>query len=220
MKHRPSCKKTGSSFAALAAVIWDHGYSLILERGMVLGRASRSLRGITSIQRGETIMANKTENSEGKAVAPWKPFMDLSRWELEMDRMMDEYFGRRTRPWWPASWLLGPESEMIAPAVDFFEDKNDIVVKAELPGLNKDEVEVNLSDHSLMIKVEKKKEEEIKEENYYSCERSYGTFLRTVELRKDVYSDKGKAVFKNGVLEVRLPKSEEARGKEIKVNLE
>lgn len=110
--------------------------------------------------------------------------------------------------------------ELEAPAVDLFEDKNDIVVKAELPGMEKENVEVKLTDHMLTIKGEKKKEEEIKEENYFRSERSYGSFIRTLELPADVHADKVKASFKNGVLEVRLPKTEEAKTKEIKVKVE
>jgi HSP20 family protein len=104
--------------------------------------------------------------------------------------------------------------------VDLYEDKNDIVVKAELPGIEKDNVEVNLTDHTLTIKGEKKKEEEVKEENYYRTERSYGSFVRTVEIPKDVHADKVRANFKNGILEVRLPKTEEAKAKEIKVKVD
>jgi HSP20 family protein len=110
--------------------------------------------------------------------------------------------------------------EISVPAVDLFEEKDEIVVKAELPGIEKDQIEVNVADHQLTIKGEKKKEEEVKEKDYYRCERSYGSFLRTLELPKDVHADKVKAVFKNGVLEVRLPKTEEAKAKEIKVKIE
>jgi HSP20 family protein len=104
--------------------------------------------------------------------------------------------------------------------VDLFEDKNDIVIKAELPGMEKENVEVKLTDHMLTIQGEKKKEEEVKEENYYRSERSYGSFVRTLELPADVHADKVKASFKNGILEVRLPKTEEAKTKEIKVKVE
>jgi HSP20 family protein len=104
--------------------------------------------------------------------------------------------------------------------VDVFEEKDDIVVKAEIPGIDKDNIEVNLSDHILTIKGQKKKEEEVKEENYYRSERSYGSFVRTLELPKEVHADKVKANFKNGVLEVRMPKTEEAKAKEIKVQVE
>ena len=94
------------------------------------------------------------------------------------------------------------------------------MVTAELPGIDKDNISVNLTDHTLTIKGEKKKEEEIKEENYYRSERSYGSFLRTLELPRDVHADKVKASFKNGVLEVRLPKTEEAKAKEVKVKVD
>jgi len=110
--------------------------------------------------------------------------------------------------------------EVVAPTVDLYEEKDEIVVKAELPGIDKNNIEVNLTDHMLTIKGEKKKEEEVKEKNYYRSERSYGSFLRTLELPKDVHGDKVKASFKNGILEVRMPKTEEAKAKEIKVKVE
>ena len=163
-------------------------------------------------------MADKAKEKETKAVAPWWPFMDLSRWERDMDRMMEAFFDRRMRPWWP--WPRGESMEFAAPAVDLYEEKNDIVVKAELPGIEKDNIEVNLSNHHLTIKGEKKNEKEIKEENYYRSERSYGTFLRTLELPADVQGEKVKASFKNGILEVRLPKTENAKAKETKVKVD
>jgi len=165
-------------------------------------------------------MAEKAKEKETRAVTPWRPFMDLTRWDRDMDRMMDDFFGRRFRPWWPDRWFRTDEMEVRAPVVDVFEDKNDIVVKAELPGLDKDNIEVNLTDNTLTIKGEKKKEEEVKEENYYRCERAYGSFVRSVELPKAVHADKVKASFKNGILEVRVPKTEEAKAKEIKVKVE
>ena len=165
-------------------------------------------------------MADKAKEKEGKAVTPWRPAMEASRWEKDMDRMMEDFFGRRMRSWWPDRWFKGEDFERRVPAVDLFEEKDEIVVKAELPGIEKDHVEVNLSDHLLTIKGEKKKEEEVKEENYYRSERSYGSFVRTVELPKDVHADKVKASFKNGILEVRMPKTEEAKAKEIKVKVE
>ena len=146
-------------------------------------------------------MADKEK--ETKAVAAWRPFMDLARWERDMDRMMDEFFARRTRPWWPQRWFGTEEMEVNAPAVDIFEEKDDIVVKAEIPGMDKNNIEVNLMDHTLTIKGEKKKDEEIKKENYYRSERSYGSFVRTLQLPTDVHADKVKATFRNGVLEVR-----------------
>jgi HSP20 family protein len=163
-------------------------------------------------------MAEKNKEKETRSVTPWRPFMGVT--ERGMDRMLDDFFGRRTRPWWPERWFRADELDVRAPAVDVFEEKDDIVVKAEIPGMDKDNIQVNLTDHTLTIKGEKKKEEEVKEENYFRSERSYGTFLRTVELPRDVHADKVKATFKNGVLEVRMPKTEEAKAKEIKVKVE
>jgi HSP20 family protein len=165
-------------------------------------------------------MAEKAKEKETKSVTPRRPFMDLPRWEREMDRMMEDFFGRRMRPWWPERWFGTEALELTAPAVDLFEEKDDIVVKAELPGIDKENIEVNLADHTLTIKGEKKKEEEVKEENYYRSERSYGSFVRTLELPKDVHGDKVKANFKNGILEVRLPKTEEVKAKEVKVKVD
>lgn len=163
-------------------------------------------------------MAEKNKEKETRSVTPWRPFMGVI--ERDMDRMLDDFFGRRTRPWWPERWFRTDELDVRAPAVDMFEEKDDIVIKAEIPGMDKDNIQVNLTDHTLTIKGEKKKEEEVKEENYFRSERSYGTFLRTVELPRDVHADKVKATFKNGVLEVRMPKTEEAKAKEIKVKVE
>jgi HSP20 family protein len=166
-------------------------------------------------------MAEKAKEKETKAVAPWRPFTGLTRWESEMDRMMEDFFGRRMRPWLPERWLRGDAEAIItAPAVDVYEEKDEIVVKAELPGMDKSDIEVNLSDSQLTLKGEKKKEEKIEEENYFRSERSYGGFVRSVQLPTEVQGDKVKASFKNGILEVRLPKTEEAKTKEIKVKVD
>jgi HSP20 family protein len=92
--------------------------------------------------------------------------------------------------------------------------------RPSFPEIEKENVQVNLTDHTLTIKGEKKKEQETKEENFYRSERSYGSFLRTVELAREVHADKVKASFKNGIVEVRMPKTEEAKAKEIKVKVE
>ncbi len=104
--------------------------------------------------------------------------------------------------------------------MDLYEEKDEIVAKVELPGMEKDDIEVNIIDHRLTVKGEKKKEKEIKEENYYRSERSYGSFIRALDLPKEVQAEKAQASFKDGVLEIRLPKTEEAKKKEIKVKVE
>jgi len=100
------------------------------------------------------------------------------------------------------------------------ETKNDIVVKAEMPGLDPKDIDISLSDGLLTIKGEKKQEREEKEENYHLVERSYGSFARSVRLPGEIQSDKISASYKNGVLKVTLPKSEAAKKKEIKIKVQ
>jgi HSP20 family protein len=158
-------------------------------------------------------MAKKEKEREEKTgLAPWRPFGEIARWEREM---FDDFFGRRLRP-----WLTGGIGAVSVPAIDLYEEKDEVVAKAELPGLDKNDIQISISDHLLTIKGEKKKEEEIKEADYYRSERSYGSFVRNVELPKEVDTGKARASFKNGVLEIRMPKSEEAKKKEIKLNVD
>jgi HSP20 family protein len=161
----------------------------------------------------------REKEHKGKAVTPWRPFSEMARWEREMERVFDDFFGRRLRPIWDERWWPARTVGISTPAVDLYEEKDEIVAKAELPGIGRDDIQVNIADHRLTITGEKKKEEEIKEENYYRSERSYGSFTRSVELPADVQAEKAKASFKDGVLEIRLPKTEEAKKKEIKVNV-
>ncbi|HET8563528.1 MAG TPA: Hsp20/alpha crystallin family protein [Candidatus Binatia bacterium] len=106
------------------------------------------------------------------------------------------------------------------PAVDLYEDKGEIVAKVELPGMDKEDIQVNIRDHLLTIRGEKKHEEEIKEDNYYRAERSHGSFSRSVDLPDDVDAEKVRASFKNGLLEIRMPKTEEAKKKGTRVNVD
>jgi HSP20 family protein len=100
-----------------------------------------------------------------------------------------------------------------------YEKGNEVVVKAELPGLSKDDIEVNLTESTLTVKGEKKQEEEVKHQDYYHYERSVGAFSRRIELPTTVKADEATASFKDGVLEVRLPKSEEAKRRVVKVQV-
>lgn len=146
-------------------------------------------------------------------IAPWRPFRDMERMRREMDRLWDSFFEERPRRKVEevGEWL---------PSLDLPETKNDLVVKAELPGLDPKDIDISLSDCVLTIKGEKKQGKEEKEENYHLIERSYGSFTRSVRLPGDVQSDKITASYKNGVLRVTLPKSEEAKKKEIKIKVE
>jgi HSP20 family protein len=106
------------------------------------------------------------------------------------------------------------------PSVDVSETKNDLVVKAELPGMDPKDIDISLSDGLLTIRGEKKQEKEEKEENYHFIERSYGSFTRSVQLPREVKRENISASYKNGILKVVLPKSEEVKTKEIKIKVD
>jgi HSP20 family protein len=163
----------------------------------------------------------KQKADEKVALTPRRPFEALSHLERDMERMFEEIWRRPftslfdSRRWWPARV---PTVEL--PALDVYEEKDIVVIKAELPGLLKEEIDLNITGSTLTLRGEKKKEEEVKEEDYYCRERYYGSMTRTVELPTEVKADQVKATFKDGVLEVRLPKTEEAKQKTIKVKID
>ena len=142
----------------------------------------------------------------------------MARWERDMERMLGNFFSGRHSLFDDRSWP-GSSLGIREPSVDLYEEKDHIVVKAELPGMTKDDIQVSISDNVLTIKGEKKKEEEDRDKDYYRSERVYGAFMRSLPLPAEVNSEKVHAAFKNGVLEVRLPKSEEAKKKAINVKV-
>jgi len=158
---------------------------------------------------------------ESKEIAKAEPARALSPFE-EMERRFEDLFRRPFSllepSWWPR--LRMPEMEEVAPKVDIFEEGDNFVVKAEIPGMKKEEIEVNLTDDMVTISGEKKKEEKVEKKDYYRFERSFGSFSRSFRLPKDVQADKAKATFKDGVLELKVPKTEEAKKKEKKVPIE
>jgi HSP20 family protein len=137
---------------------------------------------------------------------------------FDMDRWFDESFLRPFSPFGLSR--MRAASEGIVPTVDLFESNGDVVLKAELPGIRKEDIEVTLSDGSITISGEKKQEEEIKRKDYYKWESSYGSFCRSFALPAEVQGDKVKSTFKDGILEVRMPKTETARSREVKVKIE
>jgi HSP20 family protein len=104
--------------------------------------------------------------------------------------------------------------------VDIHEDKDNIVVKAELPGMKRDDVSIEVRDNVLTLKGERKQDKEIKKENYLRIERVYGKFSRSFFLPHPIVADKVKASYKDGVLEITLPKTEEAKSKAIPIKID
>jgi HSP20 family protein len=113
-----------------------------------------------------------------------------------------------------------PWSEELSPTVDIYEEEKEVVVKAELPGMKKADLDINISDDIITISGEKKAEEKVAKKNYYRLERSYGSFTRKLRLPVATVSDKAKATFSEGILEIRIPKTEEAQAKVKKVRVE
>lgn len=105
------------------------------------------------------------------------------------------------------------------PEVDVIEEKDSFLVKADLPGIKKEELDIKVEGKFLTLKAERKEEKEIKEKNYYASERFYGIFTRMIELPTDIKADQVKANYKDGVLEVTLPKTENAKAKQVTVEV-
>jgi HSP20 family protein len=104
-----------------------------------------------------------------------------------------------------------------APAVDIFEKGEDLVIRAEIPGVSKDEIDINVENNTLTIRGERKHEEEFDQGKAYRAERIYGGFLRTFSLPRTVDSSRIGASYRDGVLELTLPKAEEAKPKKIQI---
>ena len=143
----------------------------------------------------------------------WTPKKDVERF---FEGMFEEPFSLRNWKGLP-SFRKMREFMTFSPAVDMYENEKEIVVKAEVPGIDKEDINISVSDGTLMIKGETKKEEETKEEDYYYAERTYGSFSRRLELPEKVQESKIKANFKDGILEIHLPKAPEAKAKKIKI---
>jgi len=137
----------------------------------------------------------------------WSPFQELESIQRTLSRLL-EGGGEETWPTETAQWL---------PAVDIRETDEALLVEAELPGIDKNDVKVEIKDNVLTISGERKYEKDVKEENVHRVERAYGRFVRSLALPTTVDTDKVEAEMKNGVLRLRLPKTEQARAKQIAI---
>jgi HSP20 family protein len=144
----------------------------------------------------------------------WDPFRDVAELQNRINRVFEESFGR--------SRNLEDEMSLCnwRPAVDIYETDNGIVLKAELPGISKDNVSVEVKDNILTLKGERPSDPNIKEENYYRRERCFGTFQRSFTLQQNIQAGLIKAAFKDGVLKIEVPRPEEEKPKQVTVNVE
>jgi HSP20 family protein len=148
------------------------------------------------------------------AIVRFEPFRDLVTIQDRMNRLFNEAF-RGTRAG-DEDWGLGGSW---APAVDILEQDGNIVLKAELPGVDPKDVEVRVENNTLTLRGERRFDNETKRENYHRVERSYGTFTRSFSLPNVVDTEKIKAEYRDGVLNVTLPTKEEAKPKQISINV-
>jgi len=148
------------------------------------------------------------------AIVRFEPFRDLVTIQDRMNRLFSEAF-RGTRAG-DEDWGLGGSW---APAVDILEQDGNIVLKAELPGVDPKDVEVRVENNTLTLRGERRLDNETQRENYHRVERSYGTFTRSFSLPNVVDTEKIKAEYRDGVLNVTLPTKEEAKPKQISINV-
>ncbi|HET6515596.1 MAG TPA: Hsp20/alpha crystallin family protein [Thermodesulfovibrionales bacterium] len=146
------------------------------------------------------------------------PFEELERMERWFEDLWSRPFSLFRAPAWPGSRTA--ELEQISPSVDIYDEGNELVVKADVPGVKKEDLDLNVHENYLTILGHKRKEEKVEREDYYRFERSYGSFTRRFELPEGMDTEKIKAHFENGVLEVRIPRSEETAKKSKKITIE
>lgn len=137
----------------------------------------------------------------------WDPFRELNEFSERLGSLM----GRRGDTTSPAQWM---------PAVDIVEDEKEFCVKAELPEVRKEDVHVTVENGVLTLHGERKSEKEEKKQRYHRVERSYGSFTRSFGLPQGANAAKVRAEFKDGLLQVHLPKSESAKPKQIEVKVD
>lgn len=147
----------------------------------------------------------------GASVSRWEPVHGVVDIQQEMNRLFDSFFGRPS--------AVATVERMWLPLSDMWETKDDVCVSFELPGVREQEVNVSITGDMLTVRGERKWERDVKEEGVHRLERVYGKFERSVPLPMPVQADKVKATYREGVLEIRLPKAEEVKPKEIKIDI-
>ena len=144
---------------------------------------------------------------------PWKSGRHgntLGSLRQEFNQLFDRFWSGQLEPLQLGRWT---------PAIDIAETDDYLLVHAELPGMDADDIDVSVEGSVLTIKGEKKDTREEKTDAYHRVERQYGTFVRSIQLPAEIVADKVDAAFRNGVLEVRLPKHEDARPKKVQINV-
>jgi len=147
-------------------------------------------------------------------IVRWEPFGGLARLRGEMNRVLEDFFGETAEE-------RAPAEMMRVPSVDVVDRENDILVRAEMPGIDKDEIQVQTTPDTLFIKAEMKKVQEETKEQFVRRERRLGIYQRLIPLPAEVKPNEVKATYHDGVLEIILPKTEQAKAQQpVKINIE
>ncbi|HEX4835398.1 MAG TPA: Hsp20/alpha crystallin family protein [bacterium] len=146
------------------------------------------------------------------SIMRWDPFEDVGTLRRTMDRLFDDFFSTRR----PSRDLAEMAWE---PAIEMYETEHEVVVRAEMPNIDPKQVDITVTNDAITLKGEMKHEEEQKNRQYYRRELRYGAFSRTLPLGTEVKSAEATAIYKNGVLEVKIPKSERVKPASVKVQV-
>jgi HSP20 family protein len=147
------------------------------------------------------------------AIVRWTPLRELTTMQEKVNKLFDDVIKspyRSDEGFALSAW---------APAVDIYETGKEIILKAELPEMQEKDIEIKVEDNNLILSGERRMEKEVKEENYHRIERSYGSFHRSFTLPNTVDRENIKASYKDGLLKVVLPKKEEAKPKQITIDV-
>ncbi len=146
------------------------------------------------------------------SIIRWNPEKSLFNFEKEMNNLLDNFgiFRKNDEAFENAVW---------SPLTDIVEEKDNFVLRLDLPGLNREDVKINFTNNTLSVSGERKFENETKDKNYHRVERAYGKFYRSFTLPKEVKQEEIDANFKNGQLTISIPKAEEAKPKEIEIKV-
>jgi HSP20 family protein len=144
------------------------------------------------------------------AIIRWDPFRDMVTLRERMNKLFEDMAASRgeEKDLTTSSW---------APAVDIYETENEVVLTAEIPGIEEKDVEIKVEDNTLTLRGERKFEKETKEENYHRIERAYGSFFRSFTLPNYVDQDRIEAEHENGILKIRMPKRAELKPRKVKI---
>jgi HSP20 family protein len=147
----------------------------------------------------------------------WDPFTLMNSFRQEMDRFMDDlgFGGNFLSP--SMTGFGGGQMANWTPTTEIFERDNELVVRADLPGLTKDDIDLDIDDDQITIRGERKSEHEENREGFFRSERSYGRFIRSIPIPQGIDPEQAKANFRNGVLEITMPKPERPRGRKLEI---